>query len=93
MLLAKILAFSAHQSRIEKETEFGGNRKVALILSSRSGEDCASRTVSHFHERSRGLYKMRACSQGSVRRKKGSCIISSACNVSKTVKGWRQIVQ
>ena len=31
---AKIVAFSAHQSRIKNtETEFGGSRKVALILS------------------------------------------------------------
>ena len=39
LLLAKILAFSAHQSQIKiMETEFGGNRKVALILSWWSGE-------------------------------------------------------
>jgi len=35
---AKILAFSAHQSGIKNmETEFGGNRKVALILSWQRG--------------------------------------------------------
>lgn len=34
LLLAKILAFSAHQSQMKNlETEFGGNAKVALILS------------------------------------------------------------
>ena len=34
LLLAKTLAFSAHWSRIKStETEFGGNRKVALIVS------------------------------------------------------------
>ena len=39
LLLAKILAFSAPWSWIKNtETEFGGNRKVALILSSRRGE-------------------------------------------------------
>ena len=40
LLLAKILAFSAHQSREIRNTEAarGENRKVALILSWRSGE-------------------------------------------------------
>ena len=39
LLLAKILAFSAPWSwKKNTETEFGGNRKVALILSSRRGE-------------------------------------------------------
>ena len=34
LLLAKILTFSANRSQIKNtETEFGGNRKVALILS------------------------------------------------------------
>ena len=33
VLLAKILAFSAHQDWMKnRETEFGENRKVALIL-------------------------------------------------------------
>ena len=33
MLLAKILAYSAHQSQKKNtETETGGNRKVAFIL-------------------------------------------------------------
>ena len=39
LLLAKILAFSAHQSQIRNtEAAPGGNRKVALILSWRIGE-------------------------------------------------------
>ena len=39
LLLTKVLAFSAHQSQIKKmETEFEGNRKVALILSQQKGE-------------------------------------------------------
>ena len=39
LLLTKILAFSAHQSQIKNmETEFEGNRKVALILSQQKGE-------------------------------------------------------
>ena len=33
LLLAKILAFSAHQSQMKKYRGFGGNRKVALVLS------------------------------------------------------------
>lgn len=37
LLPAKILAFSAYQSRM-KNTEFGGNRKVAFILSQQRGE-------------------------------------------------------
>ena len=37
LLPAKILAFSAYQSQM-KNTEFGGNRKVAFILSQRRGE-------------------------------------------------------
>ena len=39
LLLGKILAFSAHQERMKNtETESGGNRKVAFILSQRRGE-------------------------------------------------------
>ena len=42
-------------------------------------------------EESRGLYKMRACSQESVMRNKGvRILISFSSIVSKTVVGWRQ---
>ena len=41
------------------------------------------------HEKSRGLYKVRACSQALVIRNKGIWI-SSFCIVSKTLIGWRQ---
>ena len=38
VLLAKILAFSAYQSRIKNmETVFGENRKVTFILSAERG--------------------------------------------------------
>ena len=41
MLPAKILAFSAHWSQMKNmETELGGNRKVAFILSQRRWEHC-----------------------------------------------------
>ena len=38
LLLAKISAFSAHQSQMKKYGEFGGNRKVAVVLSRWRGE-------------------------------------------------------
>ena len=39
MLLAKILAFSAHRNQMKNtETEFERNRKVAFILSRQKGE-------------------------------------------------------
>ena len=74
------------------ETEFGGNRKVAFILSWRGGEH--SRLMPEelcplFREESGGLCKARACSQESVVRNKGDRIlISSSCIVSKTVIDW-----
>ena len=70
VVLAKILAFSAHQTKFLKnmETAFEGNRKVALILSQQRGKQqaYASRTVHHLpHEKSRGLYDVRAHSEQS----------------------------
>ena len=74
ILLAKILAFSASQSQI-KNAEFGGNRKVALILSWQGRStvvSCIKNCAPHpHHEESRGLYKMRTHSQESVMRNKG----------------------
>ena len=66
---------------------------MALILSKQGNtvgslpKNCASRP----HEKSRGLYKMRAHSQEPVMRNKGvRVLISSFCTVSKTVLGWHQ---
>ena len=43
------------------------------------------------HEESRGLHKIRACSQESMTRNKGvRILISSSRIVSQTVIGWRQ---
>ena len=74
------------------ETESGGNRK-ALILSQRRGEHSRfmPQKLCPVLEESRGLYKMRACSQESVMRNKGvRILIAFSCIVSKTVVGWRQ---
>ena len=73
------------------ETESGGNRK-ALILSQRRGEHrFMPQKLCPVLEESRGLYKMRACSQESVMRNKGvRILIAFSCIVSKTVVGWRQ---
>ena len=75
------------------ETEFGRNRKVALILSQQRGEHSRfmPQKLCPLLEKSRGLYKMRAYSQESVMRNKGvRILISFSCIVSKTVVGWRQ---
>ena len=72
------------------ETESGGNRKVALILSQQRAEHSRfmPQKLCPLLEKSRGLYKMRACSQESVMRNKGvRILISSSCVVSKTVIG------
>ena len=77
------------------ETEFGGNIKVALILSQQRGEH--SRLMLQElcpplnHEESRGLCKMRAYSHGSVMRNKGVGILFFfSCIVSTIVMGWQQ---
>ena len=71
ILLAKILAFYASQSQINN-AEFGGNRKVALILSQQGRNtvvSCLKNCAPHpHHEESRGLYKMRTRSQESMMR-------------------------
>ena len=62
LLLAKILAFSAHQSQMKNmETEFGGNAKTALVLSLQKENTvgfCLKNRALH-HEESRGAYKTR----------------------------------
>ena len=66
---------------------------MALILSGREGNTVGSclKNCTKPHEESRGLYKMRACSQESVMRNKGdSILMSSSCIVSKTVIDWCQ---
>ena len=93
LLLAKILVFSDHQIKY-METEFGGNRKMALILSWYRGEH--SRLILQElcpppHEKSGGFYKIRAHSQESVMRNKGlRILISSSCIILETVMGWCQ---
>lgn len=62
LLLAKILAFSAHQSQMKNiETEFGGNAKMALILSLQEENTVGFclKNLPLLHEESRGVYKIR----------------------------------
>ena len=49
--------------KLDKKVEFGGNRKVVLILSWRRGEQSRLHTAPAppLHEKSRCLYKMRGC--------------------------------
>ena len=78
-----------------KNTEFGGDRKLVFILSQWRGEHnrlmpqnlCPSPP----HEKSRGLYKARTCSQELVMKNKGDRIlVSSSWIVSKPVINWHQ---
>ena len=57
LLPAKISAFSTHQMK-NTETEFGGDRKVAFILSWQRGEysRLMPQELCSLHEESRGLY-------------------------------------
>ena len=72
------------------ETEYGGNRKVTLILSQQRGEHSRLKPQERCHEPSRGLYKAKACSQESVMRSQvDRILISSSCIVSNTVINWR----
>ena len=74
VLLAKILAFFVHQSRLKStEREFGGNGKAALILSQQIGAHSRfmPQELRPLREESGALYKMRPRGQESVTRNKG----------------------
>ena len=62
MLLAKTLAYSAHRSQEKNtETETGGNRKVAFILSRWRGEHSAVKPQElcpHLHEKGKVKVKL-----------------------------------
>ena len=94
MLLAKIWAYSAHQSQKKsKETETGGNRKVAFILSE-GGRGEHSRVTPqdlcpHLHEKSRGFYKA-GIQESAMRTEADRILILSSCIVSKAVINWQQ---
>ena len=67
---------------------------MALILNQWRGENnrlCLKNCAHRLYEESRGLHKIRACSQESMTRNKGvRILISSSRIVSKTVIGWRR---
>ena len=90
MLLAKILALSSKAKLKNTETGFEGNRKVALVLIQQRGERSRLLLVRlPSNKKSRGLYKIKACSQELMMRNKGVRVLSSSsCIVSKTVIGW-----
>lgn len=84
------------------ETEFGGKKKVVLILSrqrrnmqqARASTAPTSPFTPHpYHEESGGLYKMRAHSQGEGMRKKVVRTLSSSLVLfqNKMIMGWCQV--
>ena len=82
---------TAHQSQMKNmETEFGGNRKVALILSWWRGARSKlmpQELGPHLHKESRDLCTMRAHSQELAMSNQGvRILISFSCIVSKTAQ-------
>ena len=58
LLLAKLLASSAHQSQMKNtETEFGGNRKVAFSASREGTCRLVLQELGPSHEESRGVHE------------------------------------